>query len=280
MFANEILKMKKSIFYIAIAMLIFSSCTDDSATVEIPQNVIVEGFLYANRPITNLKLMSIIPYYDSLDNQNTISDAIVNIEVDGNNYTMTSLGNGYYELPNVIIAPNKTYTINLDYYDKTVEATTIIPTEITGMTLSDTLVELTQVTTGGPPTGNGNFNLPPLEITWDNDGISYYFVSIQNTETTINWINTMRIPEEETLFSFSSQPEITGLHSLDVGRRLTQFGKHRVIVYKVNPEYALMLSEQSDNSFSLSEPYTNVENGRGIFTGISSDTLYFEVDPI
>lgn len=270
--------MKKSIFYIAIAMITFSSCTEDNTVTEIPQNVIVEGYLHANQPIANLKLMSIIPYYDSLDNQNIITDAVVNIEVDGNTHTMTSLGNGYYELPNVTVEAGKTYQLNLEYYGQTVEAETIIPNELTNVTISDTLVELTRVTTAGPPTGNGNFNQPPLEISWEDDGVSYYFVSIENIETDIDWINTMRIPDEETLFSFSSAPEITDLFSLDIGRQLTQFGTHRVIVYKVNPEYALMLSEQSDDSFSLSEPYTNVTNGRGIFTGVSSDTLYFEVE--
>ena len=271
--------MKNLIFYIAIALLIFSSCTEDNTATEIPQTVIIEGFLHANQPITNLKLMRIIPYYDSLDNQNLILDAVVNIEVDGNIFPMTSLGNGYYELPNVVITSGKTYKISLEYYGKTIEAETLIPTPLTGMTLSDTLIQLTQVTTMGPG-GNGNFNQAPLEIRWDNDGTSYYFVSIKNTETDISWINTARIPDEETLFSFSSQPEITGLHSLDVGRLLTQFGRHQVIVYKVNPEYALMLSEQSSSSFSLSEPYTNVINGRGIFTGMTSDTLYFQVEPL
>ncbi|MFK7946636.1 MAG: DUF4249 family protein [Saprospiraceae bacterium] len=272
--------MKKSIFYIAIALITFSSCTEDNQTTEIPQNVIVEGFLYANQPISNLKLMSIIPYYDSLDNQNTITDANVTIEVDGNSFSMTSLGNGYYELPNIVVEEGKTYAINLEYYDKTVEAETVIPTTLTGLMISDTLVELTRATTSGPPTGNGNVNQPPLEISWDDDGISYYFVHIQNMETEIDWINTNRIPEEESLFSFSSEPELTDLFSLNVGRQLTQFGQHRVIIYKVNPEYALMLSEQSDASFSLTEPYTNITNGRGIFTGISSDTLYFDVEPL
>lgn len=274
--------MKKSIFYIAFALVIFGSCTDDSTVVEIPQSVIVEGFLHENQSISNLKLMSIIPYYDSLDNQNIITDATVNIEVDGNNFTMTSLGNGYYELPNLTIEATKTYKISLDYYDETITAETTIPTPLTGIAISDTLIELTQVTTGGPPAGggSGNFNEPPLDITWDNDGVSYYFVSIKNMATDIEWINTARIPEEETLFSFSSDPESTGIHSLDVGRRLTQFGQHQVIIYKVNPEYALLLSEQSDASFSLSEPYTNIVNGRGIFTGISSDTLYFNVEPL
>lgn len=272
--------MKKSIFYITIAMITFSSCTEDNTVSDIPQNVIVEGFLYDNQPISNLKLMSIIPYYDSLDNQNIITDAVVNIEVDGNNYTMTSLENGYYELPNVIVEAGKTYRFNVEYYGETVEAETIIPNELTGVTISDTIIELERVTTGGFPGGNGNFNQPPLEISWEDDGISYYFISIQNIETDIDWINTMRIPDEETLFSFSSEPETTDLFSLNVGRQLTQFGTHRVIIYKVNPEYALMLSEQSDDSFSLSEPYTNITNGRGIFTGISADTLYFEVEPL
>ncbi len=273
--------MKKSILYIVVITLIISSCTEDNSTVEIPQNVIVEGYLHLNEPINTFKLMSVIPYYDSLNNQNIITDAVVNLGVDGNNYTMTSLENGYYELPNITVEAGKIYTINLDYYGESLAAETTIPALIEGLTISDTLIELTRVVaSNGPPTGgNGNFNIAPLEITWTEDEAHYYYVSIKNTETDIDWIDERRIPDEETLYSFSSEPDIINLYSIDVGRQLTQFGRHEVIVYKVNPEYALMLSQQSDDSFSLSEPYSNITNGKGIFTGISSDTTYFEVVP-
>lgn len=271
--------MKKSILYITITLLIFGSCTEDSSTVEIPQSVIVEGYLHLNQPITNFKLMSIIPYYDSLDNQNIISDAVINIETNGNSYEMTPTGNGYYELPNLVVEAGNTFSINFDYYNQNFTAETTVPTAIEGLAISDTLVELTKVVaTSGPPVGgNGNFNIAPLEITWTQDDTYYYYISIKNLATDINWIDEMRIPEEETFYSFSSEPEVTNIFTLDVGRQLTQFGRHQVIVYKVNPEYALMLSEQSDDSFSLSEPYSNIMNGKGIFTAMSSDTTYFEV---
>lgn len=271
--------MKKIFFYIIIISGIFSSCTDDESTTDIAQNVIIEGFLHANQPITDLKLMNVISYYDTLTTDNRITDANVTIEVDGNAYAMTSVGDGTYELPNHTVTSEKTYKISLDYYGQTIEAETTIPTALSGVSLSDSIITLERINfSSGPPTPS-NFNQPPLEIAWNDDGTSYYFVHIENTSDEIDWVNSNRIPEEEALFSFTSTPEITDLYTID-SRQLVQFGTYRVVVYKVNLEYAQMLSEQSNDSFSLTEPFTNVTNGRGIFTGMSSDTIYFEVEPL
>jgi hypothetical protein len=36
---------------------------------------------------------------------------------------------------------------------------------------------------------------------------------------------------------------------------------------------------QEQDTRKLNEPYTNIENGLGIFTAFCSDTLYFEAIP-
>jgi hypothetical protein len=40
---------------------------------------------------------------------------------------------------------------------------------------------------------------------------------------------------------------------------------------------AALYSDNSNSSQNLSNPTTNITNGLGIFTGISSDTLYLQV---
>ncbi len=63
-------------------------------------------------------------------------------------------------------------------------------------------------------------------------------------------------------------------------RELTHFGTHRVIVFSVNEEYVNLYETQEQDTRKLNEPFSNIENGLGIFASFSSDTLYFEVVPV
>ena len=81
-------------------------------------------------------------------------------------------------------------------------------------------------------------------------------------------------------FSFRSEPEIMNFYAIDPRREIQQFGTHQVIIFHVNLEYAALYETSGNSSLSLTEAPSNVENGLGIFTGISSDTLFFEVNKL
>jgi len=57
----------------------------------------------------------------------------------------------------------------------------------------------------------------------------------------------------------------------------TQYGTHKVTIYHVNEEYALLYETSTQDSRDLNEPYTNINNGLGIFSGFASQEVYFEV---
>ena len=57
----------------------------------------------------------------------------------------------------------------------------------------------------------------------------------------------------------------------------TQYGKHKITIYKVNEEYALLYETSAQDSRDLNEPYTNINNGLGNFSGFSSQEFYFYV---
>lgn len=48
----------------------------------------------------------------------------------------------------------------------------------------------------------------------------------------------------------------------------------------VNDEYVNLYNSLNQDSRELNEPYTNIQNGLGIFTAFNSDTLYLQVIPI
>ena len=47
--------------------------------------------------------------------------------------------------------------------------------------------------------------------------------------------------------------------------------------FTVNEEYALLYETSTQDSRDLNEPYTNINNGLGIFSGFASQEVYFEV---
>ena len=57
----------------------------------------------------------------------------------------------------------------------------------------------------------------------------------------------------------------------------SQYGRHKVTIYKVNEEYALLYETSEQDSRDLNEPYTNINNGLGIFSGFASQEFYFSV---
>jgi hypothetical protein len=55
-------------------------------------------------------------------------------------------------------------------------------------------------------------------------------------------------------------------------------GRHQVILYHILPEYAILFNETDNSSQNLISAPTNINNGHGIFTGVStSDTLLLTV---
>ena len=78
-------------------------------------------------------------------------------------------------------------------------------------------------------------------------------------------------------FEFTSEPIQQGLFQLRPMIHYTQYGKHKITIYKVNEEYALLYETSAQDSRDLNEPYTNINNGLGIFSGFSSQEFYFYV---
>jgi len=59
-----------------------------------------------------------------------------------------------------------------------------------------------------------------------------------------------------------------------------QLGTYQIIVFRGSPEYAALFDRSACSALSFEETPYNIVNGLGIFTGLSSDTLYLEVTKI
>ena len=115
-----------------------------------------------------------------------------------------------------------------------------------------------------------------MDKSWTNENESFYFVAVENLESTPVPIDE-RFGEFLGRFrSFRSAP--TNADNLLIRRfDLTFLGNHRARVYKVNQEYADLFVFATQDSRNLNEPLTNIKNGLGIFAGFSSGEVNFVV---
>lgn len=279
------MKNLNTIYITLTTLLLISACSDDITDIESSVTPVISGYLYAGHTIDSMRVTASNRYGGSTELV-TLDDLEISVSDSTFTYTLTSIGNGYYRLPAVDILNNESYTLSFEWNNSTVEATTFVPA-INQVTISDTTLDREQESGGFGPGGGGGFNpgqqnADNIELSWDNSNGDYYFVLIENLEEDAEYINTFfadLINQGDTLRRpfIRTEPEIVDFHIVDSRRDIQQFGRHQVVIYRLNAEYAALYETIGSSSLSLTPPPTNVENGLGIFTGISTDTVYFEV---
>lgn len=266
----------------ALFFLLFGACEETSIDSIETDTPVVTSYLYAGQPLDSLRVTLAFSYGRADTQLVTLDDLEIEVSEGSETYALTPFGEGYYRQPNLQVATNRSYNLAFDWQGTSITATTFVP-ERRSAQLSSAIIEMQKITTsGGFPIG-GFTQVDPIEINWDNPEGDYYYVLIENIEEDPEYTNDLIADIEEDLgrrFSLITEPSITDFHSINPRREITQFGTHRVIVFRVTPEYAALYQTSSASSQSLAEPPSNIENGLGIFTGVSSDTLYFEVKKI
>jgi len=77
---------------------------------------------------------------------------------------------------------------------------------------------------------------------------------------------------------FLNKPTQGSTYEIPFGS-FSYYGTHRILLYHVNPDYALLYEDQETSSQNFSTPISGINNGFGIFTGMSSDELLLEIKP-
>ena len=261
------------IFLIAFAGFTSCSKTENSEFTDSP---IIASYLQPGYyPIVNISRQ--IPFSSnvtySTDDINSLSVKITHNNISN---TLTPLGGGQYIDSSLIIAEEERYDLSFVYNLKTVSAYTIVPSKPENFTESVSSISVQKMdSTSGYPTGS----MPePVSLTWDNSDGSYYIVVIENIDTTLVPIRNFgtsatpgnRFREAPTT---SSGIEIRAME-------FQYFGRHRLILFHVLPDYASLYSATQTSSQNLTNPSTSITNGYGIFTGLNSDTLYLDVNQL
>ena len=228
--------------------------------------------MHAGKTIDSLKITQSLSLAIA-DNIVALDDLVVNISDANNQYVLNSIGNGIYQNTELIIENDATYRLEIERDGAIISAETYIPVKKEAQ-ISSTQVELPKIELNGTigfPTGS----FDAVDITWDNSEGDYYYVSIRNIEINPEIVNEN--DDGQLRASIISEPQISSFYAIFPRREFSYYGTHQIIVYRVSPEYAALYESSGNSTLSLEEPPTNIENGNGIFTGASSDTLYLEV---
>jgi len=264
--------MKKSVVLILFCFMI--SCKETVVT-GFQDKPVVEAYLYAESSPT-VKISKLIAFKsDMVFSDEDVSKLSISIteSTSGKKYTLSSLGDGSYENKDLIIAAGKTYQLSFPYNGQTVSATTVVPDKPLNLTLSASTLSISPK---GSETGGttGTPSMPsPIDVTWTNTDQSYYFVYVKNVESSKIAIDSR---DNKAQDFFRNQPTNSDHYELNA-RSFKFYGLHRVILYKIRPEYVLFFQENSSSSLSLTEIKANIENGFGIFTAVNSVSVYLYV---
>ncbi len=260
--------------FCGFCLLTLLACEEENLVSASSDSVVLEAFLHEGRQGASVRLNSVISGEELVPLP--IESAQGALLVDGETYPlMAATEAGFYQNENLVVQGNRFYSVELEVEGRLIRGETFVP-EKTEVTISKETVYLEQITSGGGFPGGG-LSSEQIEIRWENPEESYFYVVIDNLESDPEFVNQAFSPEDESPHHFASNPEVKDVEIIDSRRGMPQYGNYRVIVFRVNAEYAALFEDTGDSSQSLSEPPSNVENGLGVFAGVSSDTVYFEV---
>jgi len=257
-----------------------SACQDSSFDPETSSVPVVEAFLFEGQEVEDVNVTRLITFNEDSGASPYLNDLGITLIVGSVGFLLESSpgDSGYYHYPgsDLVIQQAQSYRLEFQYNNQLVSAETIVPAPPTGISMSQTEIEI-------PPIASrldfrNLVNIEDLEVIWDNSGGEYYYVLVENIEE-----NPQPIVTEETFqgfrgrnFRLVSEPVQDDFHIIR-GLTLEQYGLHRVQVFRVNQEYADLFENIEQDSRSLNEPPSNIKNGLGIFTAFNSDSIFFEV---
>lgn len=265
----------KKLALIAVVCMVLYSCSKTTVPAY-NYDPVLSAYLYAGHHFTMQ-----LSHQQSTSSQTyeapTLDGLAITLKCGDTGYTLTGQGNGVYTDTNVVLKAGQQYDLSFTYNGKTVTASAIVPEKPTSFAESVTSISMEQVTTTGS-TGFGFNNGTPNELTWDYVSGAYYIVLVENIEANPEKIydTVVTSTSSDTGRVFRNSPLTSGSYVINE-RIFKYFGAHRIVLYRISADYALLYDGSSSSSQSLTTMSTGIVNGVGIFTGLNADTLYMTV---
>jgi hypothetical protein len=268
--------MKNNVVLI-IGILLLSSCNKNEKDItSFVDKPVIEAYLKVNEPVS-VKISRQITASENITYKNVdLNNLSVSIWENDVEHKLQLQGFGMYGDTTFIVKESAEYTLRFVYDTDTVLAKTTIPRKPVNFKQSVKDLYIQKIDfSSGPPSGDIEFP-DPVKLTWDNADGSYYMIVVENTESSPEMVNDTTEGQSRPSFSFRNEPTTSNIHEIR-SMEFQYFGKHRVVLYHMNPDYAILYDNDNNTSQNLTTPDTDIKNAVGIFTGINTDTLYIQV---
>lgn len=255
------------IILLIIVLLSIFSCEEINLAESDPNVPIIESYITPGNFLSVKIFKQLI--FDSNDTTIEYLNGL-NVKIsDGQTlYELQETENGIYNSHEIDILAEQSLSLEFEYNDKLVSSQTIIPSKPQEFSASANTIEVFSMSGGFPG------SLPePIDLTWSNPNEEYHMIVVENIEEEPVLVNE---DIEEPRRAFRNAPTKGTTQEL---RPMTfmYYGQHRIILFKLNPEYAALYEQLGTSSLDITAPPSNIENGLGIFTGVNSDTLFVSV---
>ena len=263
----------------ALASAAAAACDGDLAFApEAPDTFVVQAFLFAGEPVTEVTVTGVLPIdADSTAQAAPIADARIAIFREGERFELRPAegepGRYHYPGGDLVVEVGDVFSLEVSHGDRTATAETVVPLPPQGLSLSATVVAPPQFGTRGggfqPGAGAG------LVARGRNSASALHYVVVDNIEADPT-------PFAESPFGggfarrFVQRPT-AGDSALVSALSLSYLGRHRVRLYRVNDEYADLYEGLNQDSRDLNEPPSNVRGALGVFSAFSADSAFFVV---
>lgn len=258
--------------FVLSTLLAVSACRKE--VTEFTDTPIIESYLKPG-DFLNVKVSRQIPFSSAVSySSDDIDHLSLHVTVNNTMHTLQPVGNGSYVDSSYKVNASDNFNLYLEYNSKTITASTTIPVKPGNATQSVTEISLQKIDSTTVP--NFNDQPDPVKITWDNTDNSPYLIAVENVESNPELIRELKSNITRPANIFRKQP--TNASSEEIRPMEFQyFGKTRIVILHVLPDYAALYDQSSTSSQNLSNPSTSIKNGYGIFTGLNADTLWINI---
>lgn len=260
---RDIVKMFGGILFLTL----LSSCSTDDTSNGINQGpqLMVEAYVYANEPVTHVKVARIHENGDS--DLIPINDANIKIAQGGVSASLElrTEGEGVYHISDseiVFYGPEPLF-LEITYDGRTYTATTTFPPAIESLTITKNHINITEAI---------NDNEVLTNISWTGEAADQtYCIFSRGVETDSTFVYPTQTSADSPLFTLHLE------NSVDLSAdHFTHIGSYWLYVSAVNDEFIKMYTQNS--APDLRGGPTNIEGAWGVFTafnGLSVD-IYVE----
>jgi len=245
-------------------------CEDTAQEFDLEEYPVVEAYLYPGLSVNRIRVFKMNNFIDTISYDRMISGLQITLRVDSAEYLLEeksdSTGNYFYPGTDLEIAPGNYCELEFEYNGKTVWSETVVPGKPENLDLSKTSLSVSMG-------GWGGSGVEPIEVTWDNPDNDYFYMVATNIEENPSPVHEEF--EDEQALSVGTSPNTSNLINI-MPPMCRYYGTYELVIFSVNPEFAELSLYTTTSTINLTEPFSNIKNGKGIFTAFATDTAYFE----